>query len=127
MERKIFLSEKDMPTAWYNVAADFDTPMAPPLHPATKEPIGPDELKAIFPMNIIEQEVSTERWIEIPEPVREALTVWRPSPHGKSTRACSASDSGHCMAPYKSMLAPHIRHPTSFAHGSNRSSMNGMC
>jgi tryptophan synthase beta chain len=79
-ERKIFLSESEMPTAWYNVAADLDAPPAPQVHPATKQPLGPDDLAAIFPMAVIEQEMSTEKWIEIPEPVRKALTLWRPVP-----------------------------------------------
>ena len=66
MDRKILLSEKDMPKAWYNVQADLPKPLAPVLHPATKKPIGPQDLAPIFPMALIGQEVSTERWIEIP-------------------------------------------------------------
>ena len=80
MEKKIFLSEKDMPRAWYNIQADLPNPLPPPLNPATGEPITPDMLAAIFPMNLIEQEVSTERWIDIPEEVLERLLMWRPTP-----------------------------------------------
>ena len=59
MEKKIFLSEKEMPKAWYNIQADLKSPLPPPLNPATGEPITPDMLAPIFPMNLIEQEVST--------------------------------------------------------------------
>jgi tryptophan synthase beta chain len=80
MERKIFLSEKEMPKAWYNIQADLPNPLPPPLNPATGEPITPDMLEPILPMNLIEQEVSTERWIDIPDEVRERLVMYRPSP-----------------------------------------------
>jgi tryptophan synthase beta chain len=85
MEKKIFLSEKDIPKAWYNIQADLPSPLPPPLNPATGEPITPDMLGAIFPMNLIEQEVSTERWIDIPEEVLERLLMWRPSPLSRAT------------------------------------------
>ncbi len=78
--KKVMLTEDEMPRQWYNIAADMPTPMQPPLHPATGEPIGPEDLAPIFPMNLIEQEVSTERWIDIPEPVLEVLRIWRPAP-----------------------------------------------
>ncbi|MDR1789823.1 MAG: TrpB-like pyridoxal phosphate-dependent enzyme [Opitutaceae bacterium] len=77
--RKITLSESEMPKAWYNIAADFARPMPPPVGKDGK-PIGPDALARVFPMNLIEQEMSSERWIEIPEPVRAALYQWRPTP-----------------------------------------------
>ena len=83
---KVFLSEEQMPRQWYNIQADMPTPLLPPLHPGTKEPIGPDDLAAIFPMNLIEQEVSTERWIDIPEKVLEILKLWRPSPLMRAKR-----------------------------------------
>lgn len=79
MRTKILLQESDIPTHWYNVVADMPNPPAPPMGPDGK-PVGPDALAAIFPDNIIEQEVSGERWIDIPEPVREAWRLWRPSP-----------------------------------------------
>ncbi len=79
-ERKIILSEKDMPRQWYNIQADMPNPAQPPLNPATKQPAGPDDLSPIFPMPLIEQEVSTERFIDIPEEVLEIYTTWRPSP-----------------------------------------------
>jgi tryptophan synthase beta chain len=79
MPTKIVLTEDQMPRQWYNVAADLPTPLAPPLWP-DGQPVGPDDLAPVFPMNLVEQEMSTERWIDIPEPVLEKLALWRPSP-----------------------------------------------
>ncbi len=78
--RKIILGEKDVPEAWYNVQPDLPEPLAPPLHPATREPIGPDDLAPLFPMGLIMQEMSQERYIEIPGEVREIYKMWRPTP-----------------------------------------------
>ena len=78
--KKIFLPESEMPRQWYNIMADMPTPMEPPLHPGTGEPVGPEDLAPIFPMNLIEQEVSQERWIDIPEEVLEKYAIWRPTP-----------------------------------------------
>ncbi|MBI4633706.1 MAG: TrpB-like pyridoxal phosphate-dependent enzyme [Deltaproteobacteria bacterium] len=77
---KVVLNDQEIPRQWYNIQADLPRPMKPPLHPATGKPVGPDDLAPIFPMNIIEQEVSRERWIDIPEPVLEKYLLWRPSP-----------------------------------------------
>ena len=77
---KIILDENEIPKKWYNIQADLKTPLDPPLNPQTKKPIGPDDLKAIFPMGLIAQEVSQERYISIPEEVREIYRIWRPSP-----------------------------------------------
>lgn len=74
------LTEREMPGRWYNVVADLPTPPPPPLHPGTHEPIGPEALAPLFPMALIEQEVSGERFIDIPDPVREIYALWRPSP-----------------------------------------------
>ena len=79
MAVKVFLDEKDIPRQWYNLAADLPTPLQPPLGPDGK-PISPDMLAPVFPMNLIEQEVSQERWIDIPEPILDILYRWRPSP-----------------------------------------------
>jgi tryptophan synthase beta chain len=79
-ETKIILSEQDIPRKWYNIMADMPNLPKPPLHPGTKQPVGPEDLSAIFPMALIEQEVSTERWIEIPEEVLDIYSLWRPSP-----------------------------------------------
>ncbi|MDO1450618.1 TrpB-like pyridoxal phosphate-dependent enzyme [Rhodocytophaga aerolata] len=80
MERKIILSEKEMPEYWYNIVADMPNKPLPPLHPGTKQPIGPETLAPLFPMELIKQEVSTEKWIDIPEEVRDIYTLWRPTP-----------------------------------------------
>jgi tryptophan synthase beta chain len=77
---KFLLDESRMPRHWYNIMADLPTPPAPPLHPGTLQPVGPDDLAPLFPMELILQEVSTEREIEIPEPVRDVFRLWRPSP-----------------------------------------------
>ena len=74
-----FLDQKDMPTHWYNILADLPKPLPPVLHPATGKPIGPEDLAPLFPMELIKQEVSTERWIEIPEEVQEVYRLWRPT------------------------------------------------
>ena len=79
-ERKIFLTEKEMPRQWYNIAADMPRPLDPPLHPGTHQPLTPDALQPLFPDALIEQEMSTQRWIDIPEPVLDVLTLWRPTP-----------------------------------------------
>lgn len=79
-QTKIILDEKDIPRKWYNIMADMPNLPKPPLHPVTKEPAGPDDLSAIFPMALIEQEVSTERWIDVPEEALEIYFLWRPVP-----------------------------------------------
>jgi tryptophan synthase beta chain len=79
-ETKILLPEKEMPTQWYNIAADLPRPLDPPLHPATHQPLGPGDLAPIFPMGLIMQEVSAERWIDIPDEVLDAYRLYRPTP-----------------------------------------------
>lgn len=80
MATKINLPETELPTHWYNIVPDLPTPPPPPLHPGTLQPIGPDDLLPLFPMDLILQVVSPDRFIEIPEEVREAYRLWRPSP-----------------------------------------------
>ena len=77
---KVFLDEQDIPRQWYNVQADLPKPMSPPLHPGTGKPVSAEDLAPVFPMNLIEQEVSRERWIAIPEEVLQKYLLWRPSP-----------------------------------------------
>lgn len=79
-QTKFMLDEKDIPRSWYNVLADLPAPMLPPLNPQTHQPAGPDDLSAIFPMALIEQEMSPQRWIEIPEEILDIYALWRPSP-----------------------------------------------
>ncbi|MCK4295734.1 MAG: TrpB-like pyridoxal phosphate-dependent enzyme [Candidatus Marinimicrobia bacterium] len=76
---KFVLDEKEMPTRWYNVLADLPEPLPPVLHPATGKPVTPDDLAPLFPMELIKQEMSTERWIEIPEEVQDIYKLWRPT------------------------------------------------
>ena len=83
---KFLLDEKDIPTKWYNIQADLKSPLPPVLHPGTGKPIGPQDLAPLFPMELIKQEVSQERWIEIPEEVRDVLRLWRPSPLFRARR-----------------------------------------
>lgn len=78
--RTFLLDESEMPTHWYNVVADLPTPPPPPLHPGTHQPVGPDDLAPLFPAELIAQEVSTERYVEIPDPVREVYRQYRPAP-----------------------------------------------
>ena len=80
MQTKILLDEEQMPRSWYNIQADLPSPLDPPLHPQTKKPIGPEDLAAIFPMELIRQEVTTDRHIDIPGDVQDVLRLWRPSP-----------------------------------------------
>ena len=77
---KILLDEKEIPSRWYNIQADLPKPLAPPIHPGTGQPIGPQDLAPLFPMELIKQEVSAERWVEIPSEVLEVYTLWRPTP-----------------------------------------------
>ncbi|MGB5874208.1 MAG: TrpB-like pyridoxal phosphate-dependent enzyme [Bacteroidota bacterium] len=84
--KKFLLDESRLPKAWYNINADMPVPPQPVLHPGTLEPITPEFLNVLFPMSIIGQEVSPERWIEIPEPVREVYKVWRPTPLIRASR-----------------------------------------
>ncbi|MBV8988304.1 MAG: TrpB-like pyridoxal phosphate-dependent enzyme [Solirubrobacterales bacterium] len=83
---KFVLEEQDIPTHWVNLMADLPGDAPPPLHPGTKEPAGPDDLAPLFPMSLIMQEVSPEPEIEIPEPVREAYKLWRPTPLHRAWR-----------------------------------------
>ena len=77
---RIVLSEEQIPTAWFNVLPVMPEPLQPPLHPATREPVGPDDLAPLFPMGLIAQEVSTDQWIDIPGEVLDILRLWRPTP-----------------------------------------------
>ncbi|MBW1920391.1 MAG: TrpB-like pyridoxal-phosphate dependent enzyme, partial [Deltaproteobacteria bacterium] len=94
MERAMyFLDQKDLPTHWYNIQADLPEPLPPVLHPGTGKPIGPEDLAPLFPMELIKQEVSTERWIEIPEEVRDVYLTWRPTVLHRAYRLEKALDT----------------------------------
>ena len=91
--KKITLSEKEIPSKWYNILADMPTPPLPPLHPGTKEPVGPDALAPLFPMALIMQEVSGDKWVDIPEEVRDIYKIWRPTPMYRATALEKALDT----------------------------------
>jgi tryptophan synthase beta chain len=78
--RKIILSEKEIPDKWYNIIADMPNKPLPPLNPATREPIGPEALAPLFPMELIKQEVTEDKWVDIPDEVRNIYSIWRPTP-----------------------------------------------
>ncbi|HKA11380.1 MAG TPA: TrpB-like pyridoxal phosphate-dependent enzyme [Candidatus Dormibacteraeota bacterium] len=91
--KKVLLAEADIPERWYNILPDLPEPPSPYLHPATLQPLGPADLAPIFPQAIIAQEVSQDRWIEIPEQVREVYRIWRPSPLYRADRLEKALDT----------------------------------
>jgi tryptophan synthase beta chain len=86
MQTKFVLGEDRIPTHWYNIIPDMPGPLAPVIHPGTMKPANPQDLAPLFPMSLIEQEVSPERWVPIPEPVREIYRLWRPSPLYRARR-----------------------------------------
>ncbi|MBK5230314.1 MAG: TrpB-like pyridoxal phosphate-dependent enzyme, partial [Thermoleophilia bacterium] len=93
VNHKILLDESEIPTQWYNVVPDLPEPPPPPLHPGTHEPIGPDDLAPLFPIGIIEQEVTGERYVDIPGEVIDTYRIWRPSPLFRATRLEQALDT----------------------------------
>jgi tryptophan synthase beta chain len=93
MQKKITLSENEIPRHWYNIMADMPNKPLPPLHPGTREPIGPEMLAPLFPMELIKQEVSTEKYIEIPDEVRDLYKIWRPTPMFRATGLEKALDT----------------------------------
>lgn len=109
---RILLSEDRIPKAWYNIAADSPVAFPPVLHPGTGKPIGPDDLAPLFPMGLIAQEVSTEPWIEIPEPVREVYRLWRPTPLYRAFRLEKALDTpAHIYYKYEGVSPPGSHKP----------------
>src|SRR5712672_2428132 len=90
---KYLLDESRIPKYWYNIVADLPRPPEPVLHPGTLRPVGPQDLEPLFPMALIEQEVSAERMIEIPQPVREIYRQWRPSPLYRARQLEQALDT----------------------------------
>jgi tryptophan synthase beta chain len=89
---KFLLTEADLAKDWYNIAPDLPSPPPPPLHPGTLQPVGPDDLAPLFPMEVIKQEVAQERWIPIPEEVRDVYRLWRPTPLYRAHRLEQALD-----------------------------------
>ena len=87
------LPQSEIPTSWYNIQADLPEPLPPVIHPGRMDPIGPDDLAPLFAMELIKQEVSQEREIPIPEPVREIYRLWRPTPLFRARRLEQALDT----------------------------------
>jgi tryptophan synthase beta chain len=86
MNTRFILSQREIPTHWYNVLADAPKPLPPPLHPGTKEPVTPEMMEAIFPSNLVAQEMTMDRWVAIPDEVREMYALWRPTPLLRAVR-----------------------------------------
>lgn len=86
MQTRFDLTQADIPEQWYNLNADFPEPMPPPLHPGTKEPVSLEMMTAIFPENLVMQEMSPERWVTVPEEVRDIYALWRPTPLLRAVR-----------------------------------------
>jgi tryptophan synthase beta chain len=93
MKKKIVLDENDIPKAWYNIVADMPVKPLPPLHPATKKPLAPEDLEPIFAKELIKQELTRDKWVEIPEEVRELYKIWRPTPLVRATGLEKALDT----------------------------------
>lgn len=93
LQSKYFLNEDQIPKAWYNIQADMPNPLNPPLHPGTHQPAGPDDLAPLFPKTLIEQEMTNERWIPVPEEVRDVYKLWRPTPLYRAHRLEAALDT----------------------------------
>src|SRR5450631_1062358 len=119
------LTQADIPSAWYNLNADFPEPLPPPLHPGTKQPLPPEALETIFPKNLIAQEISAEKYIEIPEPVRDIYALWRPTPLLRAVRLEKALNTpAHIYYKYEDvsragLLQQGCRHQTA-RHGNRR-------
>ena len=79
-DTRFTLGQSELPTAWFNVAPHLSTPLDPPLHPGTREPVGPDDLAPLFAQELIGQEMSADPWIDIPGEVLDVLRLWRPTP-----------------------------------------------
>ncbi|MCD6291302.1 MAG: TrpB-like pyridoxal phosphate-dependent enzyme [Anaerolineae bacterium] len=111
-QTKILLSEQELPTHWYNIVADLPFPPPPVLHPLTKKPVGPEDLAPIFPMALIQQEVSTERYIEIPDEVRDVYKLWRPTPLIRARRLEKALDTpAHIYYKHEGVSPPGSHKP----------------
>ena len=102
---KYLLNETDIPQYWYNISADLPVPLPPVLHPGTKQPITPDDLAPIFPISVIEQEVSQERYLDIPEEAEDVYRLWRPTPLVRARHSRSATGSTRSTTVTKSSAA----------------------
>ena len=105
---KIYLDESEMPTRWYNVVADLPEPPPPPLHPGTHQPATGDDFAALFPKALIEQEMSAERYIDIPGDVLDVYRLWRPSPLFRAHRLEKLLDTPRAFTTSTRVLAPRV-------------------
>ena len=121
MQTKFLLGENQIPTHWYNVIADLPAPPAPVLHPGTLKPVTPADMLPLFPPGLLEQEMSAERWIKIPDEVREIYKLWRPSPahprppagdSSSARRPRSTSSTRGSRRPAPTSRTPRCRRPT---------------
>jgi tryptophan synthase beta chain len=111
-KNRILLSEERIPKVWYNIAADSPVAFPPVLHPGTGQPIGPADLAPLFPMALIGQEVSTDAFIEIPDPVREVYRLWRPTPMFRARRLEANLDTpAHIYYKYEGVSPPGSHKP----------------
>lgn len=115
MDEKILLNEKDIPTQWYNVQADLPSPLAPPINPATKKPLHPKDLLSIFPKELIQQELSLKRWIDIPDEVRQIYKIWRPTTLHRALRLEKALKTPARIYYKDESLSPAGSHKTNTA------------
>src|SRR3984957_11172499 len=124
---KFVLQERDIPTHWVNLMADLPPDGPPPLHPGTKEPAGPDDLSPLFPMALIMQEVSVEPEIEIPEQVREAYKLWRPTPLYRARRFERELDTpAHIYYKYEGGSPPGSHKPNTAVAQAYENSVSGI-
>jgi len=93
MQTRFTLPQSSIPTQWYNIMADFPEPLPAPLHPGTRQPVGLADMTAIFPENLVMQEMTPERWVAIPEEVRQVYALWRPTPLLRAVRLEKALDT----------------------------------
>ena len=114
-DKKIILDESGIPARWYNIAADLPNPPPPPLHPQTRRPLDPADLAPLFPEPLIEQELSRERWIDVPGPVRELLRIWRPTPLVRADRLEKALGLGARVYFKNESVAPAGSHKSNTA------------
>ena len=124
---KILLPESEMPTQWYNVIADLPTPPPPPLHPGTMQPVGPDDLAPLFPPELIAQEVTTDRYVDIPGAILDVYRLWRPSPLHRARRLEKALDTpAHIYYKYEGVSPVGSHKPNTAVPQAYYNAINGV-
>ena len=126
-QHKILLPESQLPTQWYNIVPDLPEPPPPPLHPGTLEPVGPDDLAPLFPIELIMQEVSQDRYVDIPGPVLDIYKLWRPSPLYRARRLEKALDTpAHIYYKYEGVSPVGSHKPNTAVPQAYYNSINGV-